>query len=66
MIVDAGRRDGGGKLARAAGANAVSERLRRGHGNAYNSGFQAARGEYIVMVVAQISPMTSTSIRIPF
>jgi hypothetical protein len=48
IVVDNGSADGSGALARAAGARVVHE-PRRGYGRAYLSGFDAARGRYIVM-----------------
>ena len=48
VVVDNGSADGSGGLARAAGARVVYE-PRRGYGRAYLSGFDAARGRYIVM-----------------
>lgn len=54
LVVDNGSDDGSGRLARAAGASVVVE-PRRGYGNAYLAGFAAARGEYIVMIDADLT-----------
>jgi len=54
IVVDNGSTDGSGKLAKAAGATVVEER-RRGYGSAYLAGLAAARGEYIVMVDADLT-----------
>ena len=54
IVVDNGSDDGSGELARRAGAIVVSE-PRRGYGSAYLAGFDAARGDYIVMVDADLS-----------
>jgi glycosyltransferase involved in cell wall biosynthesis len=48
IVVDNGSSDGSGDRARAAGA-AVRAEPRRGYGNAYRRGFEAARGTYVVM-----------------
>lgn len=48
IVVDNGSSDGSGDRARAAGAMVVCE-PRRGYGQAYRSGFAAARGRYVVM-----------------
>ena len=48
IVVDNGSTDGSAEQARAAGATVVSE-PRRGYGQAYRSGFDAARGRYVVM-----------------
>jgi len=54
IVVDNGSTDGSGELARAAGATVVEER-RRGYGSAYLAGLAAARGDYIVMVDADLT-----------
>jgi glycosyltransferase involved in cell wall biosynthesis len=54
LVVDNGSTDGSGELARAAGANVVEE-PRRGYGSAYLAGLAAARGEYIVMIDADLT-----------
>src|SRR6266511_217838 len=54
IVVDNGSTDGSGDLARAAGALVVEE-PRRGYGSAYLAGLAAARGEYIVMVDADLT-----------
>jgi glycosyltransferase involved in cell wall biosynthesis len=54
VVVDNGSDDGSGDLARAAGARVVEE-PRRGYGNAYLAGFGAARGDYIVMIDADMT-----------
>jgi glycosyltransferase involved in cell wall biosynthesis len=54
IVVDNGSTDGSGDLARAAGAHVVEER-RRGYGSAYLAGLAAARGDYIVMVDADLT-----------
>ena len=54
IVVDNGSTDGSGDLARAAGAVVVVER-RRGYGSAYLAGLAAARGDYIVMVDADLT-----------
>ena len=54
IVVDNGSTDGSGELARAAGATVVEER-RRGYGSAYLAGLAAARGEYIVMIDADLT-----------
>lgn len=48
IVVDNGSSDGSAELARAAGADVVTEPA-RGYGRAYRCGFAAARGEYVVM-----------------
>jgi glycosyltransferase involved in cell wall biosynthesis len=48
LVADNGSTDGSRDLARAAGARIVDE-PRRGYGRAYQAGFAAARGRYIVM-----------------
>ena len=54
IVVDNGSTDGSGELARAAGARVVEE-PRRGYGSAYLAGLAAARGDYIVMVDADLT-----------
>jgi glycosyltransferase involved in cell wall biosynthesis len=54
IVVDNGSEDGSAELARGAGATVVEER-RRGYGNAYRAGFAAARGEYVVMIDADLT-----------
>ena len=54
IVVDNGSTDGSGDLARSAGAVVVDEQ-RRGYGSAYLAGLAAARGEYIVMVDADLT-----------
>jgi glycosyltransferase involved in cell wall biosynthesis len=54
VVVDNGSDDGSGVLARMAGARVVEE-PRRGYGSAYLTGFASARGEYIVMIDADLT-----------
>ena len=54
IVVDNGSTDGSADLARKAGARVVEE-PRRGYGRAYLTGFDAARGDYIVMVDADLT-----------
>lgn len=54
VVVDNGSVDGSGVLARMAGARVVDE-PRRGYGSAYLAGFAAARGDYIVMIDADLT-----------
>ena len=54
IVVDNGSDDGSGDLARAAGATVILEPS-EGYGSAYLTGLQAARGEYIVMVDADLT-----------
>ena len=54
VVVDNGSTDGSGDLARAAGAVVVEE-PRRGYGSAYLAGLEAARGDYIVMIDADLT-----------
>jgi len=54
VVSDNGSTDGSGELAATAGARVVIER-RRGYGSAYLAGFAAARGEYIVMLDADMT-----------
>jgi len=54
VVADNGSDDGSGELAAAAGARVVHE-PRRGYGSAYLAGFAAARGEYIVMLDADMT-----------
>src|SRR5436190_1215081 len=51
LVVDNGSDDDSAELAEVAGATVVRE-PRRGYGRAYLSGFDAARGDYIIMVDA--------------
>jgi glycosyltransferase involved in cell wall biosynthesis len=54
IVADNGSDDGSAALAEAAGAKVVHE-PRRGYGRAYLAGFAAARGEYIVMIDADLT-----------
>jgi glycosyltransferase involved in cell wall biosynthesis len=54
IVVDNGSEDGSAELARLAGATVIEE-PRRGYGSAYLAGFAAARGEYIVMIDADLT-----------
>jgi glycosyltransferase involved in cell wall biosynthesis len=54
IVVDNGSDDGSGALARAAGATVIEE-PRRGYGQAYLTGFEAAAGAYIVMIDADLT-----------
>ena len=54
VVADNGSSDGSAELARAAGARVVDE-PRRGYGSAYLAGFAAARGDYIVMIDADLT-----------
>ncbi|MEY2516358.1 MAG: hypothetical protein QOJ89_3716, partial [bacterium] len=54
VVSDNGSSDGSAELAAAAGARVVHE-PRRGYGSAYLAGFGAARGEYIVMLDADMT-----------
>ncbi len=54
VVVDNGSTDGSGDLARQAGARVVDE-PRRGYGSAYLAGLAVARGDYIVMVDADLT-----------
>ena len=54
IVVDNGSTDGSGELAEAAGASVISE-PRRGYGNAYLAGLSAARGNYILMLDADLT-----------
>jgi glycosyltransferase involved in cell wall biosynthesis len=54
VVVDNGSEDGSGALARLAGARVVHE-PRRGYGSAYLAGFEEARGDYIVMIDADLT-----------
>jgi glycosyltransferase involved in cell wall biosynthesis len=54
IVVDNGSEDGSAGLARLAGATVVEEH-RRGYGSAYLAGFAAARGDYIVMIDADLT-----------
>jgi len=54
VVADNGSEDGSAELAEAAGARVVRE-PRRGYGSAYLAGFDAARGDYIVMIDADLT-----------
>ena len=54
VVADNGSDDGSAELAEAAGAVVVHEPA-RGYGNAYRAGFSAARGDYIVMLDADLT-----------
>src|SRR5438477_11247349 len=54
VVVDNGSEDGSGDIARAAGARVIDE-SRRGYGRAYLTGFDAARGDYVVMIDADLT-----------
>jgi glycosyltransferase involved in cell wall biosynthesis len=54
IVVDNGSEDGSAELARAAGATVIVE-LRRGYGQAYLTGFDAAHGDYVVMIDADLT-----------
>jgi glycosyltransferase involved in cell wall biosynthesis len=54
IVVDNGSSDDSGELARGAGAFVVDE-PRRGYGSAYLAGLAVARGDYIVMVDADLT-----------
>jgi hypothetical protein len=54
VVADNGSDDGSAELAAAAGARVVHE-PRRGYGSAYLAGFAAARGEYVVMLDADLT-----------
>jgi glycosyltransferase involved in cell wall biosynthesis len=54
IVVDNGSTDGSGDLARSAGAEVVEE-PRRGYGSAYLAGLAVARGDYVVMVDADLT-----------
>jgi glycosyltransferase involved in cell wall biosynthesis len=54
IVVDNASEDGSGALARTAGATVVDE-PRRGYGSAYLAGFDAASGDYIVMIDADLT-----------
>ena len=54
IVVDNGSDDGSAELAETAGATVVRE-PRRGYGRAYLSGFDVARGDYIVMIDADLT-----------
>ena len=54
VVADNDSDDGSAELAAAAGARVVHE-PRRGYGSAYLAGFAAARGEYIVMLDADMT-----------
>ncbi|HEV2060721.1 MAG TPA: glycosyltransferase family 2 protein [Solirubrobacteraceae bacterium] len=54
VVADNDSEDGSAELAAAAGARVVHE-PRRGYGSAYLAGFGAARGEYVVMLDADMT-----------
>jgi glycosyltransferase involved in cell wall biosynthesis len=54
LVVDNASEDGSATLARLAGARLVEE-PRRGYGSAYLAGFEAAKGDYIVMIDADLT-----------
>jgi glycosyltransferase involved in cell wall biosynthesis len=54
IVVDNRSDDDSARLAEAAGARVISE-WRRGYGRAYQAGFAAARGRYIVMADADLT-----------
>jgi glycosyltransferase involved in cell wall biosynthesis len=54
IVVDNGSDDGSGGLAARAGARVVDE-PRRGYGSAYLAGFAEAKGDYIVMIDADLT-----------
>src|ERR1700719_1257380 len=54
VVADNGSEDDSARLAEQAGARVVVER-RRGYGSAYLAGFEAARGQYIVMADADLT-----------
>jgi glycosyltransferase involved in cell wall biosynthesis len=54
VVADNDSADGSAELAAAAGARVVHE-PRRGYGSAYLAGFAAARGEYVVMLDADMT-----------
>jgi glycosyltransferase involved in cell wall biosynthesis len=54
IVVDNGSDDGSAELAEAVGGTVVHE-PRRGYGSAYLTGFEAARGDYIVMIDADLT-----------
>lgn len=54
LVVDNGSDDGSGELARRAGAIVVDE-PRRGYGSAYLAGFAEARGDFVVMIDADLT-----------
>ncbi len=54
LVVDNGSDDGSAELAQRAGARVIHE-PQRGYGNAYLTGLEAARGDYIVMADADLT-----------
>jgi glycosyltransferase involved in cell wall biosynthesis len=54
IVVDNNSTDGSGEIAARAGANVIRER-RPGYGSAYLAGLEAASGEYIVMLDADLT-----------
>src|SRR3712207_6177275 len=54
VVADNASDDGSAELAEAAGARVIHE-PRRGYGSAYLAGFAAARGDYVVMLDADLT-----------
>src|SRR5438876_3596796 len=54
IVVDNGSEDKSAEMARGAGATVIDE-PRRGYGSAYLAGFAAARGDYVVMIDADLT-----------
>src|SRR4051795_11683175 len=54
IVVDNGSDDGSADIARAAGASVIEEPA-RGYGSPYLAGFAAARGDYVVMIDADLT-----------
>ena len=54
VVVDNGSEDASAEIAEAAGARVIPE-PRRGYGNAYLTGFENARGDYLVMIDADLT-----------
>jgi glycosyltransferase involved in cell wall biosynthesis len=54
IVVDNGSDDGSAEIARVAGATVIEE-PRRGYGSAYLAGFEVARGDYVVMIDADLT-----------
>jgi glycosyltransferase involved in cell wall biosynthesis len=54
VVVDNGSEDGSGEIARSAGARVIDEPV-RGYGQAYQAGFDAAEGDYVVMIDADLT-----------
>ena len=55
IVVDNGSTDGSAELAERGGRDRVVHEPRRGYGSAYLAGFAAARGDYIVMIDADLT-----------